>query len=69
MDNEKIYDKLCDMHSDISSIKTKQKSQDETIALNTKRSSDSKAFINKSKGGLIVITSSVIGLLVKVFYF
>lgn len=54
---EKIYDKLCSMHSDISSIKTKQEAQDKDIQEVEEQSDANEKFINKLKGGLILISS------------
>ena len=54
---DKIYDKLCVMHSDISSIKTKQEAQDKDIRENTEQGDANEKFINKVKGGLILISS------------
>lgn len=54
---DKIYDKLCVMHSDISAIKTKQEAQDKDIQEVEVQGDANEKFINKVKGGLVLISS------------
>lgn len=59
-EERKIYDKLCVMHSDISAIKTKQEAQDKDMRAVEVVSDGNEKFINKVKGGLILISSGTI---------
>ncbi len=60
MDNEKIYEKICLIHSDVSHIKTKQEAQDRDLRDVEMQSGGNEKFINKIKGGLILISSGLI---------
>lgn len=62
---EKIYDKLCVMHSDISAIKTKQVAQDRDIKDVESKSDAHAKFIDKVKGGMILLSSGAVIFIIK----
>lgn len=67
-DKLELMQKLCSIHADVSAIKTKQDSQDKCINANKKKADANEKFIDRIKGGLVLVScSGIIGLIVK-FY-
>ena len=61
---KELYSKLCAIHADVASIKTKQADQDRELRAVEEQGDSNTKFINKVKGGLVLISSGGIVVLV-----
>ena len=64
-DNEKLYAKMCAIHSDVSSIKTKIEVMDSDLKEVENKCEKNETFRNRVTGGLILLSSGVIIAVIK----